>query len=239
MLLFSDESNEWTIKVVGMLSLSIDDYIKLESKTHEIRAKYRDFLEIKWTQLPKARTDFYAEVINIFFSLKTARFHSNSYTDKNTQYHIQRRLCESVSWKLSKAGFTGNLDIFLDRVDKHSRKKVEEMKDIFDAAGTTRSTKSIHPKVNKCEEIDSEITTAMQLTDLFTGCLAYELNQGTDIKCKKTQFKTKLLKYLIKVTDGQQLSQSSPAASGFWGYNQRKFQHYNLHITKSLSIFTS
>lgn len=237
MLVFSDESVDWPIKVVGAISITDEDYIELESKIHKLRVEYRDFDEIKWNNQPKSRNDFYYEVIGLFFKLESARFHSTSFSIQQNQRKVQYKLCQTISWKMFDAKVFSPLFIYLDKCGKKGSAEVNLMRKYFERSylyPVSRNYPKLHHKVMRCEETASHVTSAMQIADLFSGCAAYELNLGKSRKCQKRLFRDEFIFNLKKLDNGYDLTAPSPNAYAKWNYFERKFQHYNLHTKSSV-----
>jgi hypothetical protein len=225
MLIFSDESINYKIKVVGSISISKDDFLDFESEVLKLRLKHNDFEEIKWIDQPKSRTDFYFEVIDLFFKTKSLAFHSNSFTSQMDQHEVQLKLVTSISWKMFfDLGYKQECFAVLDKINKKSKEKVEALKPILE------NKKGSLKHYIKVSEGESHLTSCMQVADLFTGCLSYELNKEEIIlKKKNNKFKDQFLQKLILLDTNQPLSLSSSNPYNRWKYDERKFQHYNLH----------
>lgn len=234
MYIFSDESMDRTIKIVGAVSAKLSEMLEFEQEVFLLRAKYNDFDEIKWNNLPKSRTEFYLDVVDLFFKYKSLRFHSNSFLYESFQHQVQYKLIQSITWKLKKIGYKQQCYVKLDEIGKKSKKSVENMNRMFRQhrdsiyLGNYQKQNTLENDID-ISECSSHVSTMLQLADLFSGAVMYELNQD---EVERTKFKDYLQRKLIEGDINEPLGLSSANSQKLWGYYERKFQHYNLHANR-------
>lgn len=216
-LILCDESNKYTKKIVGAISITLKDFYELEDYITRYRTENLLFGEIKWEKVKKKGKNFdcYSHLISYALNIDSLRFHSNEYT--GDQHKANYALLRSISWKLENCGFDGEVGVLIDKIKKE---EVELTKDILNY-----DSKFKH-NVKFCVETDSKIFNTMQITDLLCGCIAYKINvinkkKGVINPCKKE------FAEVIEAHDqGLPLEFSSRA---LWGYNSKKIQHYCLN----------
>lgn len=224
MFLLSDESINYTIKVVGMISINESEFFELENSIARLRFKERYFEEIKWNTFSVDSIEFYKKLIPLFFKFRSARFHSNSFLTEHDQYKVSYRLIESISWKLNDENIKEDFNIIFDETSK-GLEELEMTQKYLKLSGR------FHHNLLCCNQVDSKSFNTLQLADLLTGSLAYKLNLGNDSKCQKHIAKNTFIRKLEELDENLQLDiPASHALYQRWDYFERKIQHYNLHL---------
>lgn len=214
MVISCDESKEYPLKVVGSISIPLEDFYSFESAINRLRVEKRVLGEIKWCNIKDEGNyfDFYLDMIKILFSYPKVRFHSNSY--KSDQYRASYALIRSISWKMTQIKANNELKILFDENDKVGFKEVKKTKERFCKDHT------FYHKIFFCEQINSCTFNIMQATDILTGAIAHQLNK------KPNAVKNLFIERIQKEIDGGELITLS--SNTLWNYNSKKIQHYNL-----------
>jgi hypothetical protein len=214
-LILCDESTEYSNKIVGAVSLTVEDFYKLEDYLTRYRLNKVLFGEIKWVKLgsPGKNHECILHLIEYAMTLSSFRFHSNQYS--GNQHSAQYALVRSISWKLQNAGYKDVVGILVDKIEKG---QIEITKERLNYDHRFKH------KINFCIELDSKSFNTLQIVDLLCGCMAYKiniLNKGKQSNKCKREFITRV----------EQLDSSLPidlTQAGLWGYGQKKIQHYCL-----------
>lgn len=215
-LILSDESVKYRLKVVGAISLILSDFYTLESEINKLRVENKLFGEIKWEKVKNdgKYINTYLHMLNVAFNLKSLRFHSNSFS--GNQFKAGYALVRSISWKLKKIKYMDEVGILFDKCQDKETKTTREILEY---------APDFYNKLMFCTDTDSKIFNTMQLTDILTGCMAYKLNvingNITNVNKHKISF---IEKVELKV-DGLDMETSF---SSLWDYDAKKIQHFDL-----------
>lgn len=216
-IILSDESTEFTRKVVGAISIPLDVFIELEDWFVKYRLNNRLFAEIKWDKVRCEGKYFrcYLELINKVLSQPEIKFHCNSYGGE--QYKASYALVRSISWKLSNYGYTDPVGILFDEKEG---KEVDLTREYFS------KDHKFHHEVLFCTESNSTIFNTMQITDLLCGCLAYKINCSSGEIDVQSLAKHKFIKEVEKMDSGLEMELTF---SPMWKYgDDKKIQHFIL-----------
>src|SRR3989344_8721094 len=114
MLITCDESIKYKHKIVGSISIPINDFLEYEDFFNHQRVKQKVFGEIKWDKVRENGNyfDFYFTMTKKLFSNNNVRFHSNSYS--NNKYTATYALVRSISWKLSNMDNNQDIGVLFD-----------------------------------------------------------------------------------------------------------------------------
>lgn len=218
-LVLSDESIRYNRKVVGAISISLDDFYKLEEAVTRYRFENKIFAEIKWEKVKNdgKYINCYLKIIKMAFSVPSLRFHSNSFT--GSQFKASYALVRSISWKLKRLNYFDDIGILFD--------KCEEKETVITRERLNRD-QDFYNNIIFCTDTDSKIFNTMQIADLLTGCMAYKLNvvNGLIDDEQINEHKLKFIKQVELMDDGLEID---TALTNLWGYDQKKIQHFNLN----------
>lgn len=227
MFIVCDESKQGKCSVLGGVSISKDEAIEFEKKCFIMRYESMVFGEVCWKNITSKGKylDFYLDLIRNFFSFPTARFHSNSYT--GNQYKVGYVLIRSISWKLKKIKLLPELNILFDATGKIGKEEIETTRQILNKAYGYTGTGRVYHKIRMCNQTDSNVINLCQIADLLTGAVAYKIAIKEDSK-NNNQIKDYFVSEIEKIDNNQDILLSIHAK--LWNYNERKIQHYNLHL---------
>jgi len=216
-LILSDESTEYSKKIVGAISVPIDIFYNLETWLNKFRIKNKLFAEIKWGKIKNngKYVRSYLKMIEKTLSYTEVKFHSNCY--KGDQYKASYVLVRSISWKLKHYGYLDQLGILFDEKDH---------KEVAKTSKLLNTDRNFYHKILFCTESDSKIFNIMQIVDLLCGCMAYKINYLSGEIKVVNKFKMNFIKEVEKIDNGFDLNL---ALSGMWQYNDtKKIQHFDL-----------
>ena len=215
-LILSDESTEYSKKIVGAVSISLNDFYILENFITKFRVDHKLFGEIKWEKVKTEGNyvDNYLQITQNALNLPSFRFHSNCYS--GNQYKASYALVRSISWKLSNCGYKDSVGILFDEREK---REVEITRDLLN------KDRDFHHQVLFCTETGSKIFNTMQIADLLCGCLSYKINCGVKNITKINKCKNDFIKEIEKIDKGLELELTFGA---LWKYDSKKIQHFNL-----------
>jgi hypothetical protein len=145
--------------------------VKLHQENiRNIKKKYGFQHEIKWSSVSKSKYPFYAELIEYFFAndlhfraivIEKSRINIPAGSSYDDFYY-------KMYWQLiyHKLDMENNYNIYLDIKDTLSAVKVRKLKEIL---------KIDFSSIRTLQNIRSEESLLMQLTDLLMGALSYHL----------------------------------------------------------------
>ena len=161
--------------------------VKLHHENIKNIKKKHDFHnEIKWSSVSKSKYPFYAELVDYFFSndlhfravvVDKAAINLQSGTTFDDFYY-------KMYWQLiyHKINMESNYNIYLDIKDTLSAGKVRRLKDILQIDFSSIKT---------LQNIRSDESLLMQLTDLLMGAISYHL-RGLNTVIAKTKLIEKI-----------------------------------------------
>jgi hypothetical protein len=137
-----------------------------------IKAKHRFKHEIKWSSVSKGKHAFYAEIIEYFFA-NDLQFRAVVVDKKKIKLDsIKNETFDDFYYKMyyqliyHKISMENSYNIYLDIKDTLSASKAHKLKNILNVDNST---------IRALQNIRSEESLLMQLTDLLMGALAYNL----------------------------------------------------------------
>lgn len=217
-LVLSDESIKYNRKVVGAVSVSLEDFYELEKSIAAYRIENKIFGEIKWEKVKNdgKYVNCYLKIIERAFNLSSFRFHSNSFT--GNQFTASYALVRSISWKLKRLNYTGDMGILFDKCENKETAVTRERLNV---------DHDFYNNIIFCTDTDSKIFNTMQIVDLLTGCMSYKINLiNNEIKPNEiNEHKISFIKRVESMDDNLEIDTS---LGSVWGYNQKKIQHFNL-----------
>lgn len=143
-----------------------------------IKRKHEAIGELKWTKVSKSKEAFYLELVNWFFKENSLHFRAlivlnkqklnHSYFNKNSHDTFYYKMYFSLLNKLLSPD--NQYNIYIDIKDTRSRLRTKKLKEIlcnnvFDFTGGM---------ISKIQNIRSEESYVIQLTDFFLGALTYK-----------------------------------------------------------------
>ena len=139
-----------------------------------IKKKYGFQSEVKWNGVSKSKYPFYVELIEYFFSND---LHFRAVVIDKSQITLERGstyddFYYKMYWQLiyHKVSMENNYNIYLDIKDTLSAGKVKKLKEILQINFSS---------IRTLQNIRSEESLLMQLTDLLMGAISYHL-RGLD-----------------------------------------------------------
>ena len=220
MFIACDESMEWKRKVIGAISIIPEEAADFEKECFKLRFKHKVFGEIKWTKVVEENKfyDFYKSIIELLLSYSSVRFHSNSF--KQSQFKAGYVLIRSISWKLQKLGYTGELSILFDEAGELGRQEITITSECL------KNDTTVKLPIRMCHQGNSTIINLMQATDLIVGAMAYKLAIKNGQITNRCGAKLSFIEFLESFDGNMDLSLFIKGK--MWNYYDKKIQNYNL-----------
>lgn len=186
----------------AQLSL-LTDAVRTVKKKHSI-APHR---EIKWTKVSQSKLDYYIDLVDVFFDIEQLNYRAviidkskvdheaHGKTPDSFYYTMQYLLVRTIAEKR-----LGDIHLFLDYKDTWSGVRTTEL------ARYLNNTGSLHNKSLRAQPLRSHEVTGLQISDLFTGAVAYA-NQPTDLQLSSA--KKKIVEH-IEHRSKQSLNHGTP-----------------------------
>jgi len=184
MFLAFDESEEYSKKIFGVITIPEKEIPELEKEWTELRMKHKLFGEIKWTNIDKNYKNYF-DFLNLFFEKRRANFHSICFRSKDQKYKSAYILIKAISWKMKKSGIEEPLFILFDNDGNTGKKETEIIKEYL------KKDKDFKLEVEFCNQGVSHVLSIIQLTDLIAGATASKAN-----KIKENKEKTAIINHI-------------------------------------------
>jgi hypothetical protein len=151
--------------------------------------------EVKWTKVSKAKTDFYLDLLKMFFDEKGLHFRAVVIKDKDSLEHEKFDGQDHNVWyyKMFFVLLNALLDpsagykIYLDKKDTRSGEKIKKLHDVL-CNSKYDFSKDI---IQVVQSVHSQEIELLQLADLLIGAVGYA-NKGLDTNSGKVE----LVKYI-------------------------------------------
>lgn len=173
------------------------EYIKALKKKHHF------FCEIKWEKVSKSKFEFYKDLIDYFFA-SDMTYRCLIIDKGNIKNDIFGQTYDDFYYKMywqliyHQLDMTNKYNIYLDIKDTLSAAKVQKLKTILNVAYTG---------INNLQNIRSDESVFMQLSDLLTGAIGYH-NRGYNKVIAKNHIIEK-----IEKNSNTTLSKSTPKST--------------------------
>ncbi|MFV0553996.1 MAG: DUF3800 domain-containing protein [Mangrovibacterium sp.] len=184
------ENDHKDYMLLGCVSCAYNQ-VQLHTKfIKELKQKHNLYGEIKWSKVSSAQFDFYKELLHYFFAtdlkyraviVNKSKIDNDGYQQDFDMFYYKMYYQLLNHNKNSEYSY----NVYLDIKDTLSATKVNTLKDILNIKyGVFRNVQNIR----------SHESAILQLADLITGALAYNLNNAD----KKVEAKQKLIGILDK-----------------------------------------
>jgi len=176
------ENDHKNYMLLGSVSSALNQVKRHSERIKAIKTKHHFFGEIKWSNVSSSQFHFYKEVLDYFFDTdlqfravivdKTKIDHNDTYQDHDTFYY---KMYYYLLNHNKNSQYTYN--VYLDIKDTLSAFKVNKLKEILNTQyGVFRNVQNIR----------SHESLILQIADLITGALAYNLNnEKKAVKAKR------------------------------------------------------
>ncbi len=207
--IFCDESNHlqydgYDIMVLGSLECPSDQYEKIKNDIKNIKLKYHNKYELKWTKVSSSRGYMYKELLDYFFS-SSMRYRAVVVKNKTKLNHKKYQQTHSIFYYKTyylvlKYLMNPNYSykIYFDKKDTQGKVALDKLQEVFN------NTKELPTPF--LQHIHSHESQQLQLVDILTGAVSYK---NKDLSESKT--KTKIISYIERMS-GQKLDMTSPLA---------------------------
>ena len=198
--------------ILGYISVSYNKVKKIKEEIKDLRLKYKNSLEVKWTHLSQWNYLFYSELVDLFFDRTDINFRAiivdkSKYiankcgNDYDKFYYL---MYYQLIYHMLDVGC--NYNIYLDIKDDLSNYRIEELKKILNVQMGV---------IEKIQHVRSHELDILQLCDLFIGAISYNLNNSE----KSSQPKLRLIDKLKNLS-----------RTDLENKNMRKFNLFRIHI---------
>lgn len=177
------ENDKLPIMIIGYTMSAYNRTRDHYDSIKEIKQKHGFKNEIKWSSVSTSKYDFYAELIEYFFK---SDLQFRAVVVEKSQIKINEgETFDDFYYKMyyqllfHKMNMEHAYYIYLDIKDTLSAKKVKRLKQILNITYTT---------IREVQNIRSEESLLMQITDLLMGAVTYhlrELDAKNNVKAKK------------------------------------------------------
>jgi hypothetical protein len=168
--------------LLGSVCSAYNQVKRHTERLKELKEKHHYYGEIKWSNVSKSQFHFYKELIEYFFDTELTfravvvdkhKVHTNGNDDFDTFYYKMYYYLLNHNKNVEYA-----YNVYLDIKDDLSAYKVNKLKEILNTKyGVFRNVQNIR----------SHESLLMQLNDLITGAISYNLNASTKQVTAKLQ----------------------------------------------------
>lgn len=164
------EGNGEHVTMIGYIGVPHNTIKKHKEGILKLRNRHKLYTEIKWNKVSKSKSSFYIELLDYFLKsdmifrgliIPSGVFNHSHLTDD--EYY---KMFYSLLSHESNLNFQYN--IYIDRKDSRSHKKVTELKE--------KLIEHTPFKINNLQTIGSHESSFIQLADIVVGAFAYDLN---------------------------------------------------------------
>lgn len=207
--IYVDESsqNKHRYLVLGAVVCEMTNSQKLADLTVKARQPELPEGEMKWTKVSKAKLPAYKRVVDVLFdNIEEIHFHS-LFVDTTQQNHARFNDGDSeigfnkeiyqLANKIGRIYPGSYMHVYPDYRD--TKNTPEELRLILCRGAAKRGDQRRWP-VRRCQFRDSKTTIPLQLADVLTGAIAYQLN-GHDKVAGANPAKIELAKYVMTKAD--------------------------------------
>ncbi len=169
-------------------------------RINELKASHNFYAEIKWSHVSMSKILFYLDLIDYFFTstlkfrtlgIDKALFRSETCRDYDDFYY--KMYYQLLNYKVDTLD---HYNVYLDIKDSLSAVKVRNLKDILNTRfGVFRTVQNIR----------SEESTLMQLSDFLMGAISYNANEGPATNPAKALIVERIIGHL----NGNSLSETN------------------------------
>ena len=196
------ENDHKQYMILGSISSAYNQVKRHSERIAFIKEKYQFTNEIKWSNISDSKFQFYKELIDYFFDtdLRYRAVIVDKTQINNTQHNqnydtFYYKMYYQLLNHNKNSGYKYN--VYLDIKDTLSARKVNKLKEILNIK---------YGVFNNVQNIRSHESLLLQLADVITGAISYNLNN----KEKKVLAKIKLIEQLTKGCNGDlKISSSS------------------------------
>lgn len=176
--------------VLGMVFCPKSSYKQIKNKILKLKEKYNinKNAETKWSKISNSRYLYYKELIEYFFEPTTDLAFNGIVVDKKKLKHGEFKQSHNefyykimyymISHKISSFDYN---KIYIDEKDTHNAERVRTLEKILKINYKSYFFNTIKP----IQVIKSHESQLMQLTDILTGAISYDLNNKEKISISK------------------------------------------------------
>lgn len=178
--------------VLGMIFCPKSCYNQIKDRIFKLKNKYKinKSAETKWSKISKSRYLYYKELIEYFFEPTINIAFNGIVVDKKKLNHEEFKQSHNefyykimyymIDHKISAFDYN---KIYIDEKDTHNAERVRTLEKILKSNYKYYFSNTIKP----IQVIKSQESQLMQITDILTGAISYELNNKEKIsESKKT-----------------------------------------------------
>lgn len=215
------ENDNFPVMCVGGLYVEEDDWKSISDRMKQIKLKHHSPTELKWNKVSSSRMPLYKDLIDFFFEQKKLKFsallikHKENINNERynggdhnifyykTMFYLIRDFQSSDIYK-----------VYMDIKDNRGKARLDILSRVLGrVCGPDKYT--------HFQNIRSEESLFIQLTDLFIGAIVYK--QRGDI-IKQSETKNAIIEY-IEYKSGYSITESTPP----W---EKKFKIWDFQLAK-------
>lgn len=182
-----DKSN---YMVLGMVFCPKSCYNQIKNKILELKNKYKisKNAETKWSKISTSRYLYYKELVEYFFDPAVHIAFNGIVVDKKKLNHEKFKqshnefyykiMYQMIDHKISPFDYN---KIYIDEKDTHNAERVRTLEKILKSNYKLYFSNTIKP----IQVIKSHESQLMQITDILTGAISYELNNKEKVSESK------------------------------------------------------
>lgn len=176
--------------VLGMVFCPKSSYNQIKNTIFKLKEKYaiKKNSETKWSKLSNSKSAYYEELVEYFFSPQSNIAFNGIVVDKKKLNHKEFKQSHNefyykimyymINHKISAFDYN---KIFIDEKDTHNAERVRTLERILKSNYKSYFSNTIKP----IQVIKSHESQLMQLTDILTGAISYELNNKEKVSASK------------------------------------------------------
>ncbi len=181
------ESDGQKFMLIGYVSSPYNQVKMHHEAIRNIKIKHRLKVEVKWSALSKSSYPLYSELIDYFFAtdlqyraivIDKSKINHDNFNQSHDDFYY-KMYYQLLNKKISPES---NYNIYLDIKDTRSAQKVQGLKEYLNYQ---------YLSVRTLQNIRSHESELMQLTDIITGALGYNLT-GSNKMIAKVQIINKI-----------------------------------------------
>lgn len=234
MFLAIDESHSNSFTTIGCLCLPLKNLPKYEAEYISKRLEHKIWGEMKWTSLSLSYLNKYENVVESYLKQHDVTFHSWAYRhitklelkkywddDETKMFYCQAYLLlRNVIRKCLNQGCHNNFYIVPDTTGMRGKREYLLTREYL------VNDNSIKPKpiIEFCDQGNSQICGALQITDLCTGATRYKYQKETN----DTSVSEEFVKFLEKLNSNIPLNYADEKLPDLYKYKM----HHCLYIKK-------
>jgi len=215
------EHDKFPVMCVGGVYVSENKWQSISKQIKDIKLRHHSPTELKWNKVSSSRISLYKELIDFFFNNRDLCFHALLIKHKeninNERYNKGDHnifYYKSMFYLIRDQKTLNTYKVYMDIKDNRGKARLNKLSEVLGKVCGKG-------KYNYFQNIRSEESQFIQLTDFFIGAIVYK--QRNDIE-KNSSIKNKIIDY-IELKSGYSITGSTPP----W---EDKFKIWDFQLAK-------